>query len=480
MKRIISLALCMALLAAAFSAAAQSGSGQRNEALDAAFEAGNLMLTETHIVPERLTPEDLELTEGWKESIIQAGIAQDPEAEVREGLQDAEVTLLSLSPAGNSGIVAVNHTGVAYYGGKYRLLYPSAERSVEDSYGNLLKYYTKYVSGNVEKLIGEEGVEYSPDGRYAAMYNIQIPLIRMDFFLDPIIIDLATGELILTATSPAKFMEADAEAVTAATFSADGRSLYYVTYGMHEEGATRLYRYDLKDGTTELCVKNAEWVTYPHLEELRDGSLIMLNTPTRLSEKRSVMHFRRTGGSWTAEKILEKEAGDVFIGNMLEYNAKSGWAVVNGQSFAGWSLTFRLFRPNEDYEGYDRFICIAKGSDQAAVLDEAAFRAACEQGGNGAAGISQNSFPYQYILYTVLSPDGNYLLLYTSEPTAEGNAFHLLLMRLEDLAVREVGGVETLIHSSRLGLRHGAYIEWNTDNLILGTAEGIRTYRFGS
>ena len=52
-------------------------------------------------------------------------------------------------------------------------------------------------------------------------------------------------------------------------------------------------------------------------------------------------------------------------------------------------------------------------------------------------------------------------------------------MRLDDLAVRKVGGLDA--GKILVGPLAGPYqinIEWNTEDLIIGTDDGIRTYRF--
>ena len=130
------------------------------------------------------------------------------------------------------------------------------------------KYYKLYISGRIVQLLGSEGVEYSSDGRYAAIFNTRISIEQMNFVFDPIIIDLSSGEIILTAAYPSKLKPGtynDAGVVTTATFSSDGRYFYYILYGSFENGHIRLYRYDLFENTTELCMESGERIYYPHL-----------------------------------------------------------------------------------------------------------------------------------------------------------------------------------------------------------------------
>ena len=57
--------------------------------------------------------------------------------------------------------------------------------------------------------------------------------------------------------------------------------------------------------------------------------------------------------------------------------------------------------------------------------------------------------------------------------------FHMYLIRLENLAMREVEGLKTSdIDWDDLNADYRHVIEWNSDRLIIGTADGIRVFRF--
>ena len=84
-------------------------------------------------------------------------------------------------------------------------------------------------------------------------------------------------------------------------------------------------------------------------------------------------------------------------------------------------------------------------------------------------------FPYCVILNSVLSPDGQYMLVHTVKSDSDGNKYQLYLVRLEDLTVREVTGPDPEEISSMSSFR---YMEWNTDQLIIYMKDGFRSYTF--
>ena len=85
----------------------------------------------------------------------------------------------------------------------------------------------------------------------------------------------------------------------------------------------------------------------------------------------------------------------------------------------------------------------------------------------------------QTILNAVFSPDGNYLLLNTVGNSIAAQNRNLFLIRLEDMAMLEVSGLNAEdIQVGNLGLNYAINIEWNTDELIIGTSDGIKTFEF--
>ena len=96
-------------------------------------------------------------------------------------------------------------------------------------------------------------------------------------------------------------------------------------------------------------------------------------------------------------------------------------------------------------------------------------------------------FPYQLISEITLSPDGKYLLLCTCDRTHDlsGGTWKLLMVRLEDLEVRNVTGInaeELMVNRSMYGLSD-ELMEWNSDLLIMSMVNhtgGIRAFPFAA
>ena len=79
----------------------------------------------------------------------------------------------------------------------------------------------------------------------------------------------------------------------------------------------------------------------------------------------------------------------------------------------------------------------------------------------------------------MFSPDGRYLLLHTVSNSPEGRSRNLFLVRLEDRTLRKVSGLDPeKIMVGSPGMNYPMNIEWNTEELIIGTDDGIKTFAF--
>ena len=483
MKKLICLALSLLILLSAVPASLAEGGLPLKEKLDAAFESGAPGLTETASARVKAQASDFEFSEEAKAFLKEQGGIDDIDAALAEALRETEFVLLSKSPAGNSGLVAAGKTAVALYNGKYHYVYPSA-KGAADEYANLAQYYAAF-SERVTRLLGEEGVVYSPDGRYAFICNKQITLMQVNLFIDPVLLDLSTGEMTLTATYPNQIMKSDnAGAVTSAVFSSDGRYFYYVLYGKFGGNRIRLYRYHLDSGETEMCFESEENLYYPHIAELEDGSILLLNDTFRSNEAERLAVASYSNGAWTLKEEQLKLEYPLFYVSRLMYSPNAGLVCLPGSSTVsdGAALAFQLIRPGTVFEGMDTFWCIRKDTDEIAALTPDEYRESIvADRRNPKEGTAMLSllYPYQAILNAVLSPDGHYLLLHTVSNTTEGRSRNLFLVRLEDMAVRKVSGLDAeRIQTGQPGRNYPMNIEWNTEELIIGTDEGIRTFVF--
>ena len=434
MKKLICFGLALMMLMAAFSAYADSE-------MDAVFDSGSPTLSEvTGEFDFKMTEETVSLL---KES-------------------DEELRVVSISPVGYSGIFTLGKSMLTVYDEKLSVVHPSSEQGVKDEYGNLDRYYNG-LNTDMSHLIGEEGVVYSPDGKYAFIGNRNQTLMYMKLYIDPILLDLSTGELILTATYPGKLSIEGSGAVTSGMFSADGRYFYYTFFGRSGEMLISVYRYDLTTGETELCFQSDKNLYYPHLSELSDGSLLMLNEARRNDEKESLVIAKEDNGSWTLQETELPLDRTCLYADELNYAAGTGLVCLTEKTDLKETFAFQIINPGKNFEGLDRILCVTKDTNEIVSLSPEEFQKAME-----------DECAYQEIHKAVFSPDGHYLLLH-----ALGDSANLLLVRLEDMAVVKVGGLDAVdINSGVMSRRYPVCIEWNAYVLVIGTKDGIRPFTF--
>jgi len=452
----------------------------RNTELDSKFENSELALIKAETPQIRV--EDFEFpAELWK--ALEVEEPADPYAELATDLGKAEFTWLSFSPTGNSGILLVDGvTPVTYHNGKFHIMFPSNSRGVADENGNL----QKFAHTRIQSLIGSEGVIYSDDGRYAGIYNIDITLIQSQWFIDPIIIDLSTGEMILTATYKNKWREENVGAVAAATFSADGKYLYYVLYGRmtNTDFNTSLYRYNLESHETEFCYSGSDFTYYPGLIETQMGSFLILRDTMKVVEYEGIFSIDRSKGGWTGDEILFDLPLQYWNCNRLLSSFNSGYVIALGR-VNGITYAFQCFEPDEAFSGLNKYAVVMKESNELKILNSAELNNIFEDITKEAT-VKQATLdtllPFHALLSMEISPDGHYALLLTAEFGTAEEAIatrHLYLVRLSDLAMKEVSGVDP--HSilvGSLGANFKPIMEWSTGAILINTTEGIHSYKF--
>ena len=442
-------------------------SAQRS-ALDEAFDSGELILQQAEF--PAITAADFDIPDAfWALNGQEA--PKNPSAVIEARLAELNLYWLSLSPTGDSGLIAANGMlSVSWYGGKYHILYPSA-RGVPDENGNLARFMQTPLS----HLLGSEGFVYSPNGRYAAVLNVQSTVVNARFEYDPVVIDLQTGEVILTATYPNKIMQPGAGAVTTACFSADSQSLYYMTYQTGNDFMTCLYRCDLETLETQLCGSFSDYTYWPGLFETADGDIICLRDGKKQMDVAGIVRMHQADGVWHYDNRSYALPMKYWNANRLLYSAKSNFAVVLARpgSLSREAFAFLCVNLSEDYEGIRRHVVIANDGTLLCLDGKALSESVDAWAADPEAGA-----PYQAILTARLSPDGQYLILLTQKSAEEGKAEArtLYLVRLSDLAIREVSGLETDRIRTQSDLFPPVF-EWN-DGLIVECDDGIQRYAF--
>ena len=143
MKKLLAILITLALLLCALPALTEG----YDDALDAAFEAGRVKFTQANYpLPDLAT---CEIVAPPDELWQFAGIEPMDEAQMRAVLTQAELTVFSYAPDGQSGIglLAVGGAALPFAMSPDRLaiIWPREDRGVQDSYGIMDKVYCLFI-----------------------------------------------------------------------------------------------------------------------------------------------------------------------------------------------------------------------------------------------------------------------------------------------------------------------------------------------
>ena len=167
-------------------------------------------------------------------------------------------------------------------------------------------------------------------------------------------------------------------------------------------------------------------------------------------------------------------------------SSSSCWILSSANhAFGSTSFAFQHAQLDESFFVLDQYAAITKADNQLKILKAEEIANLVEE--TSAIADDANNVdwwlncPYQLILSSHLSPDGHYLLLLTDELIASNEATtrnkHLFLVRLEDLTLVEVLGVDpNTILSSATDIAFPPIIEWNSDILLVGTTSGVQAF----
>lgn len=408
-----------------------------------------------------------------------------PAQEVRALLNAARP--LSVSPDGETVLLYAEGMLAALRGNILTLLLEAQDRGVADTYGNLERYMDDIVGAG---LVGEEGVVWSPDGRYAVITNARDVLMTMRFIVDPILIDTQTGEIFLTATYPDKLLDGGA-AVTQARFDGTGRYLYYLLYGYYGNNKCALMRYDLLNDETILCYDGPQLAYYPSLCELSDGCLLALLDVFGSDLACGLNVYAQEAGGWRNDPQVFSLPARCFYPRSLAYAANSDYALITGLLYRSLPALLMRLQPGSGFAGREDYWAIESLRGRAATRltaaqVEAEFASIQTDLGTGSDADALSDLlgsKYVSIHRACLSPDGHYALLYCSGKDDTGaDAYAFLLLRLEDMALVPVQADPQLLMgaaaSPSAGPLYAPGVSWCADGtlLILGE-EGVKAYR---
>lgn len=435
------------------------GISVHDENLDNAFNSGYPKLIEMESAAFKIKASDLEISDYAKEVLNRD--RKNAVETLQKALPDTSFSFFSKSPSGNSGFIFYEGIVITMYENKYHIVYSAYNKGAEDTDSHLRQFF-KNISSYVFRVIGQDGFVYSSDGRYAAVRNNNNVTLRP--IQEPILFDLSTGELILTATYSKDLDKPVSGIAVNPMFSSDGRYFYYWLWGKKQ----KLYRYDLKSSETEFCFETESKTNYPCFVELADGSLLAMDS----GDSAGLLAARYNGDSWTVEEHkLGSNIPNWRIYKLL-YSDNSGFACVFGKSnsyssFRSIECAFQIINPENNFDGINKFLCITKDKYEVISLTPEEYQTLAEEK------IDSDLFPYISITRALLSPDGNYLLLDTPYKNEESNFSGIFIVRLADLSVQKVRGLNSKAYRST-----SDYVEWHSENLIVNTDSGIKTYQF--
>lgn len=445
------LRIVIVILAVLFCLAGTTAFADTSLEFDAAFSSGTIMLREAGMdldldVVEIIAPESF-----WETHEITPMLGGDFRTEME--YEEAELPV-SISENGTMLFIG---GAMALHDGRLTLFWPNPNKGVPDEYGNL----EKYLSLPLEKRIRSEGVAWSPDGRYFVVLNGK-PMMKThgNLVIDPILMDTQTGDMILTATYPSDKDSGFREAKAGACFSPDGKYLYYTVNTL--DSGSRLLRYDLETGETELCLNMDQNYMNSSLFVLRDGSLLTMfyqEQSENESSRWGIARFFERDGMWHFEKPW-LQPSLMFGSPRLACSRTSGTVLMIEE---GNYTAMHIFRPEQDFEGIDDYWYIAKDTMQPVRLSDDELSRHIPDHSN-----------MMWINLCAFSPDGRYLMVGFG---SKGDPAVWACIRLSDMTAVPIEFESGADQLSRKVLRNdtGAIV-WTEEGILIsanGVGEGF-------
>ena len=402
------------------------------------------------------------------------------------GIPTEDIRLISLSPAGKTGIAFLNDIPLAYCDGQYRVVYPSAERGCDDVNGSMLRdFYGKGI-----RSIGSEGVCYSADGRYAAVLNNRQVTVQ-NRHIDPILIDLYSGEAIILSAYGSSMRDEDFGNTVSVSFTSDSAGLYCAVSRL---GYYELRRIDIESLEDRLIVKTPEGLIntifgaswcYPNLCRLRDGSFLFLSDTNDTRRPQSITRVSSSDGIDYRVQPHDLPASIRYTRTeLLRYSAVSNKAFVVSEGSAMMTSSSQApiilpgflcrFDCDEGFSGIDELWAIDcenqctvrfTGSEIETLFSEPQTMSTLNR--------------CAVILDAEQSPDGNCVLIlaaYYPEGSLQGRKA-LLMLDLRDMSIQAVSGIDAeTILSPGVASEYEPCMSWDGDTLFVETKDGILRY----
>lgn len=370
-------------------------------------------------------------------------------------LESADV--LGVSPQGNAMLLSVGANLLALHNGELRPIAPSQTRGVADTFSNLDKYL-HYGSHN----ISTEGVAFSPDGRYAVMTNYNRLLNMMQFFYDPILLDLQTGEAILLETTNSRITRAERiSKMTGACFSADNRFVYFsllIRTRTDMRYSFSLVRYDLAtlERETLATVVDPEISGTPVIAMAQNDCVVLPYISVRMHEKGvALLSPALIGYGMQTLPLVGTFNG--YALNLTQFSAQSGLSLslLTGTATVIPTPNSVLIRcrPTQGFEGANQPLGYDLSAGALVPVDLSEELP------------PERLFAFSSLDHAVLSPDGHFALLVTRTHSGDETKTSFALANLDTLEVRRLSADESV--SSLNIYRDAAFFSFIDEDTLL-------------
>ena len=433
--------------------------------LDAAFDAGSIRFTRVAVkLPDPATCA-LAVPEEFWSVLNMKPLSEDV---TRLMLADGTFTPVSISPDGirAAGMLQVEDFAlpVAVSPNRVAILSPTQRRGAADAYGSLSKIYKRaFLSEAAQPMnMGQEGMIWSPDGRYFCALNCRELLVNLRFDAGaPIIADNETGEMFLLDAYPTQIR--DGGAILTGRFSQDGRGFYALYYGAGYDSRCILLRYDLQTCEKEVCGPGMDNNGYPSLAQLRDGSLLTIRDEVKQSLPQGLAKFAPDGNTTFQDMPANAKT---WYASYIDYSRTSGWMAIRGRLLSElWG--FQLTRPDESLSaGLDAVWVISAGNLTPGFIRMATVKKLIDSGdAQGFRALADKCLPVGDVR---LSPDGRYAAVLTGTAQAP----FVLIVRLEDMEALVAEGIDLGAGNVMTEGETGG-VWWSESGLLVKGQKGI-------
>lgn len=366
-----------------------------------------------------------------------------------------------VSPSGNSAVLIISECVFTYYEGLYHPLGINRSRGVEDVYGNLQRLTTLLLPQHMDK----KGIAFSSDGRYASFSN-SFYAQQGKYFMDPVLIDLSTGDLVLTATYPSD-RSSNPSCVTSVAFSKNNRYLYYILYQfMTGQSSKSLYRYNIEQGNTEKCCDLQAKIFDGRLMEISDEKLLCIEEGSWMGS--NIVQIECIDGIWKEKNNRIEAKGQFLISNfadlagdrILIYTDMDSAFARRMDSFNG----LMIVQTEDDFSGLNQLLSVSPGYEKMISKPDQSDSTSQEE-----------TLPL--IFAAAVSPDGQFALIHAGMNLR--NDSHLLLVNLDTLECKEVSGVNHVYTTGGMSRPFSPGIVWQKEYLIINVVrEGPCLFQF--